>query len=116
MLPICPPAPFDPLLVATTLGSAPALVALVATVVVEYVCVGYAVADDETKETSASPGAGTVMVQVFEDVLHATLWTLSVPCKRPSEANWSPRVYPIHQRQLPSDQSVKFGDALAQPK
>ena len=63
--------------------------------------------DDEDggeRKTSAKEGAGTVIVHVLSwPCAQRTVTTCSVPCSRPSAANWPPKVF-AHNTHQPRTQ------------
>jgi len=78
----------------------PALVAVVANVMVEVGETSFS--ESAVRNTSAKAGAGTGMVQVLAFWSHWIVVTFSVPFIRPSDFRASPNVCPAHVK-LPLD-------------
>lgn len=95
------PEPLWPLLVASTLASIVTVFAVFVTAVVANVAVAVgstAACASEERYTSATPGAGTVIKQVFAVVSQLTVSMTSVPVRRPSASKRPPKVCRRHDQ------------------
>jgi len=59
-------------------------------------CPSFSASSVLSKNTSAKPGAGTGITQVFLAVSQLIVFTSREPLNRPSTSNWFPSVWPAH--------------------